>query len=139
MKTVTVEAISKALDAEKARSAWRRGVILYAFDLLEELASLAEYKKAPVSVTFENMLNGAPNWKEYSWGGSALIYDGQIAERLCAPWELRRTRCGELRPNRREEWLDTQARALYQAARLLQEIAAHIAEERSASNVLIAA
>ena len=61
------------------------------------------------------MLNGARDWNAYSWGGSALIYDGDIAERLCTPSELKRTRHGERRPNSREEWLDTQARALYQA------------------------
>ena len=61
------------------------------------------------------MLNGATDWREYSWGGCSLIYDGDIAERLCTPSELKKTRGGERRPNSREEWLDTQARALYQA------------------------
>ena len=61
------------------------------------------------------MLNGAQNWSEYSWGGSALICNGDIAERLCTPSELKKTRNGERRPNSREEWLDTQARALYKA------------------------
>jgi hypothetical protein len=28
---------------------------------------------------------------------------------------MKRTRCGERKPNRREEWLDVQARALFQA------------------------
>ena len=62
------------------------------------------------------MLNGAQDWEQYSWGGSALIYDGDIAERLCCPSELKKTRNGERRPNSREEWLDVQARALYQAS-----------------------
>nr|DAP26633.1 MAG TPA: hypothetical protein [Bacteriophage sp.] len=62
------------------------------------------------------MLNGAQDWEQYSWGGSALIYDYDIAERLCCPSELKKTRNGERRPNSREEWLDVQARALYQAA-----------------------
>lgn len=45
-----------------------------------------------------------------------MIYNADIAERLCCPSELKKTRNGERRPNNREEWLDTQARALYQAA-----------------------
>lgn len=44
------------------------------------------------------------------------MYDGDIAERLCTPSELRKTRGGELNPNCRESWLDVQARALYRAA-----------------------
>ena len=64
----------------------------------------------------EAMLNGANDWIQYSWGGSALIYDGNIAERLCTPSELKRTHNGERRPNSHEEWLDVQARALFQAA-----------------------
>lgn len=45
-----------------------------------------------------------------------LIYNSDIAARLCCPSELKRTRNGDRRPNSREEWLDTQARALFQAA-----------------------
>lgn len=58
--------------------------------------------------------------KVYAWGGCAEIYDGSIAERLCTPYELKRTCYGEKKPNNREEWLDTQARALEQAARIVR-------------------
>ena len=112
------DAMREALEARKERSAWERGVQAYAFDLVENLQERAEYEDrtpAPEEVR-EWLLNGARNWSEYSWGGSALIYDGDIAERLCNPSELKRTRNGERRPNSREEWLDVQARALYQAA-----------------------
>lgn len=60
-------------------------------------------------------MNGADGWSDYSWGGSALIYNEDIALRLCTPSELKRTANGSKRPNAREEWLDVQARALYQA------------------------
>jgi len=66
------------------------------------------------------MLNGAQNWYQYSWGGCSLIYDRDIAERLCTPSELKRTKNGERRPNQNEEWLDVQARALRQAARKIE-------------------
>lgn len=91
----------------------------YAFDLVEELMERAEYEgRGPESAKEcrEWMLNGAQDWEQYSWGGSSLIYNGDIAERLCCPSELKKTRNGERRPNSREEWLDTQARALHQAA-----------------------
>ena len=92
-----------------ARAAWSKGVKAYALDLLAELPD--EIPAAPRDIK-ALMLNGASDWTEYSYGGCALIYDGDIAERLCTPSELRR-------PNGREEWLDTQARALSQAAQLI--------------------
>ena len=113
------ERMTKELEARKDRSAWNKGVTLYAFELVEELKERAEYEGRNPEVGKECrewMLNGAQDWNQYSWGGSSLIYDSDIAERLCCPSELKRTRNGERRPNSREEWLDTQARALYQAA-----------------------
>lgn len=102
-----------------ARAAWNKGVKAYALDLLAELAELPDEIPAAPRDIKALMLNGASDWTEYSYGGCALIYDGDIAERLCTPSELRRTHGGERRPNGREEWLDTQARALSQAAQLI--------------------
>lgn len=110
--------IREALEASKERSAWGRGVQAYAVELVDNLQGRAEYEDrapAPKEVR-EWLLNGARSWSEYSWGGSALIYNGDIAARLCCPSELKQTRNGERRPNSREEWPDVQARALYQAA-----------------------
>lgn len=64
-------------------------------------------------------LNGAEDWGQYSQGGCALIYDGDIAARLCTKSELKKTNNGEKQPNSRESWLNVQARALYQASRLV--------------------
>ena len=55
-----------------------------------------------------------------------MIYDGDIAERLCCPSELKKTRNGERRPNSREEWLDVQARALRQASYMVRRAAFHV-------------
>lgn len=113
------ERMTKELEARKDRSAWNKGVTLYAFELVEELEERAEYEGRNPEVgkeCWEWMLNGAQGWNQYSWGGCSLIYNSDIAKRLCCPSELKRTRNGERRPNSREEWLDTQARALYQAA-----------------------
>ena len=112
------EEIKKNLEARKDRSAWDKGVTVYALELLDEVAEQIDYtdKEPETRAEFkEYALNGATNWSQYSWGGSSLIYDCDIAERLCTPSELKKTRGGERRPNSREEWLDTQARALNQA------------------------
>lgn len=117
-----IEKLYQSIESEKQRSAWDKGVTQYALEMVEQLGEqinggyfeeldLTESKKVRAA-----LLNGAENWSQYSWGGSALIYDGDIAERLCSPSELKKTRNGERRPNSREEWLDVQARALFQAA-----------------------
>ncbi len=99
----------------KTRSAWRRGVKSYALELVES----AEIELTPDNVQ-AHLLNGAQNWKQYSEGGCALIYDGDIAERLCAPSELKKKKGGDLQPNSRENWIDVQARALFQAFNLIR-------------------
>lgn len=124
-----LEKMREALEAMNTRSAWKRGVNAYALELLEELEEAisggyfdAEDLDAP-KLLDRQLLNGASDWTQYSWGGCSLIYDGDIAERLCTPSELKKTRGGEWRPNSREEWLDVQARALQQAARRVREAA----------------
>lgn len=118
--------IKKELEERKDRSAWDRGVTLYALELLEEYQERAQYegREAADRKEFKAwLLNGADSWESYSYGGSSLIYNGDIAERLCCPSEYKRSREGERRPNSREEWLDVQARALYQAVCRLSRIA----------------
>ena len=107
--------IMDALKTQKARSAWKRGVIAYAFDILDNM-------EEEDAITEKNLLNGAENWKQYSYEGCALIYDKDICHRLCTPSEIKKTKDGERRPNKHENWLDTQARALYQAVRLIIKI-----------------
>lgn len=102
-----------------------RGVIEYACELAE---SLDNWDKQPESIAElrEMMLNGAYDWNTYSWGGSSLVYNQGIAERLCSPSELKRvTNKHGLRdyPNSCEHWLDVQARALDQAANMVVRIA----------------
>jgi len=117
MKTNTE--LSALITATPARSAWGRGVRAYALEMIEgaegELSSAADLKN--------ELLIGAANWREYSYGGCSLIYDSEIAERLCAPGEYRKTREGQRAPNARETWLDVQARALGQAATLIATVA----------------
>ncbi len=123
------------LFSRKDRSTWNKGVTAYAIDFIDWCINNIRYFKGDLTkfADYEQfILNGAPNWSKYSWGGSALIYDGDIAAALCTPSELKRTCNGELRPNSREYWLDTQARALYQAANRSFKAIRHAATERSA-------
>lgn len=123
MQTINLATLKKALESLKSRtdrSAWDRGVTVYARELLGDVAENVErgYYAAPQTRnTFKRAAqNGANTWVQYSYGGCSLVYDGDIAERLCTPSELKRKRGGELNPNSREIWLDVQARALFQAA-----------------------
>ncbi len=117
-----LENARQVLESRYGRSAWDKGVTAYALELLDQVMEgvqggyiTADDLSTPAGRRAA-MLNGASDWNAYSWGGSALIYNCDIAERLCTPSELKRTRGGERRPNSREEWLDVQARALHQAA-----------------------
>lgn len=120
-----IEMLINAIEKRTGRSAWDKGVNGYAEEIAENIKEAAEYEgREPESVEELTawMLNGARDWNAASWGGCFEIYDGDIAERLCTPSKLKKTRNGERRPNSREEWLDVQARALYQAARIIRNI-----------------
>ena len=115
-----------------ATSAWKKGVKAYAMDLLSDLIDLAtdgaidaEIITAPALLEVA-LLNGAHTWTEYSEGGCSLIYDHEIARRLCTTSEYRRTDHGRLAPNTRESWTDVQARALQQAACIILTAAAKL-------------
>ena len=116
----TLELLQKVEDV-KVRGAWNKGVKMYAIELLDdadanrecpEFTSLSELKDA--------ILNGAKDWMQYSEGGCSLIYNADIAERLCSPSELKRTKNGMNNPNSRENWVQFQARALFQAWELIK-------------------
>ena len=120
------------IESSPARSAWKRGVKLYAKELVESLDGR--------KLTEKNLLNGAgvfrdeiPTvterywaWRRYSCGACSLIYDAAIAERLCTPSELKKTRGGERNPNGHETWLDVQGRALLQACNLIMKLAGRV-------------
>lgn len=114
--------VREELASMDMRSAWKKGVDAYAQELLDGLQEAAEGGwldledlQSPQMLK-KALLNGADSWTEYSAGGCSLIYDQDISERLCTPSELRKTRHGDRMPSSWESWLDTQARALYQAA-----------------------
>lgn len=123
MQIITLTTLKTALEAMENRtdrSAWNRGVTLYARELLGDVAENVKggyYAMPQTRDDFERVaLNGAKSWAQYSYGGCSLAYDCDIAKRLCTPSELKKTRGGGLNPNSRETWLDVQSRALDQAA-----------------------
>ena len=101
----------------KARSKWEKGVINYSIMILEKIQDDHDHINGNISFReLETLLlNGAESWVKYSWGGNALISNEDIAKMLSTPTELKRNCNGKKRPNRKEEWLNTQARALTQA------------------------
>jgi hypothetical protein len=119
------EEMLEALEAKKHRSAWDKGVTSYAIKLTCDLEEAVDYAgKSPKTPDELNewLLNGAKDWSQYSWYGNSLISDYAIALTLCNASELKRTNYGERKPNRREDWLDVQARALYQAAEIVKQL-----------------
>ena len=118
-----VNEIRARLEAVKTRSCWDRGVKCFALNLLRSYIDICEYcdnNGRPIpELNEETLLNGADDWNAYCYGGGALIYDGDIAKNLCTPSELKRTDNGNKAPNDREGWQDVQARAYFQAYRML--------------------
>lgn len=125
----TLKQIKKELEKERAASCWGRGVLEYANELLDDLYYIEESEELTSQGIEAVLLNGAIDWSSYSWGGCSLIYDSDICERLATPSEQKKKNSGELRPNSGEEWLDCQARALYQASRKIKGIIARLDKE----------
>lgn len=117
---LTIKELKQAIDASPARSAWAKAVKVYAYELVEEMDDAKEFYGSPADR--KELLNGASDWNQFSWDGCSLVYNEGIAKRLCTPSELKKRHNGDYRPNISEDWLDVQARALYQAERLIMKL-----------------
>lgn len=120
-----IQAIREAIEARKERSAWGRGVKAYALDIL---ASFDDWRKwneengeELPTIDERTALNGAKNWSVWAYGGSGLVYNAYIAERLCTPSELRKLDGGAKVPTGADTWCDIEARAAWQAWRMIAE------------------
>jgi hypothetical protein len=114
-------------ESKKRCSAYIKGILIYADELLEQVQDDLDYcQKNGIEwnydlnkidrKSFEKLfLNGADNWNDFSYGGCSLIYDYEIALRLCTPSELKRKKEGSNNPNRNQNWLDLQTIALRRA------------------------
>jgi len=118
-----VNQIRTCLNSLRARSCWDRGVNGFALDLLDSYEAICEYcenEGEPIPELCEKtLLNGATNWDSYCYGGCALVCDGDIAEALCTPSELKKKDFGRKDPNSFDTWMDVQARAYSQASHRL--------------------
>ena len=110
------EIIEKLESLKTPRSAWKKGVLHYAFYILEKIPQETEIESEAT------LLNGAKDWKQASYSGCFYVNDEVIALTLCNNSELRMTRNGKRKPNRGETWLDIQARALFQASQIILSI-----------------
>ena len=110
------EIIEKLESLKTPRSAWRKGVLHYAFFIMCKFDRETEIESEAT------LLNGAKDWKQASYSGCFYVNDEVIALTLCNNSELRMTRDGKRKPNRSETWLDVQARALFQASKLILSI-----------------
>jgi len=98
-----------------AKSAWDRGVLIYALEIFDSYIETLD-TDSNKKITEKDLLQGAKDWQQYSKDGFSLIYDEDIYKRLSTPSEQKRN------PNSDEEWMDVQARALYQAAQIILSI-----------------
>ena len=111
---------------KEARSKWSKAVLQDAQWLLGNVLEWMEDGEE-IEINEKLLLNGARNWKEFSWNGSALIYNGEIAEHYSTPSELKlwgfTKDSGDKRDTNTigEHLLDIQARALYQAWRAIRD------------------
>lgn len=132
---MNLQTLREKLENHKTRSCWAAGVKEYAHDIIDTLENVEEWEqmnKGEYNYTGSKQnhldaLSGAKDWRQYSRCGCSLIYDGSIARALCTPSELKKLTYKEggiKAPNSREDWLDVQARALYQAQILLDDLAA---------------
>lgn len=125
--------IQNKLKAFNPKSAWKKGVREYALEIVEEYVSGGAWNGVDITDA-RQVLNYTYTKDEklldivrfMSEGGSFLIYNEDIAERLCTRSELLHAthKDGSLRDhaNARESWLDVQSRAVYQACNIISHI-----------------
>lgn len=126
-KVVKFSDLYKSIEAAKCgKSKWENGVHFLALTIVGNYEANEPGTACELGELENTLLNGAANWSAYCYGGNLLIYDKEIAELLCSPSELRRctSKNGALKdPNRREIWMDVQARAAAQAWQLIRDCA----------------
>jgi hypothetical protein len=120
-----IQTIREAIEARKERSAWSRGVQSYALGILADFDEWCIFNEdhgdSVPELNERTALNGASDWEQWSYGGQGLCYDAYIAERLCTPSELRKTKGGIYPPTGASSWLLVEARAARQAWRMIEE------------------
>ena len=112
----SIDETYKNIEAEfKPRSKWDQGVKETALAVLDSLDMPETVLPDRFGSRRALLLNGADNWREYSYGGCALVYNVDIAARFFTPSEMRRYMADGHDASmafRGEPLLDLQARAL---------------------------
>ena len=120
-----IQEVITVVEARKERSAWSRGVKAYALEMLESFEDWREWNEengeSVPELDERTALNGASDWSAWAYGGCGLVYDAYIAERLCTPSELKKLHGGARVPAGAATWCDIEARAAWQAWRMIAE------------------
>lgn len=99
---------------EQKRGQWNKTMAYYADLLLDSYIDICKWRadqnEAIPDLSLDLVLNGASGWHQYSDGGCALVYDGDIAKVVFTPAQFAKWEQG--RKVTAEPLLDIQARAL---------------------------
>ena len=118
-----IQAVANEVNNAKTRSAWSKGVKVYALEILENFEEQRKWNEENGESVPEfderTALNGATNWRAWAYGGCGLVYNCAIAERLCTPSELKKLQGGTRVPAGAGTWCDIEARAAFQAWRMI--------------------
>lgn len=119
---MNINATIAEINRIKCRSAWNKGIKIYAVMLLGNLKENG-YKGRDITspaILRKSLLNGAADWETFSRGGCALVYCGDIVKTLFTP-----ARYAEYINNRNNDnfttdyIFDCQRLALQQAEKLI--------------------
>ena len=132
--TITTAAIIAKINASNlGRSYYAKAVKEDALDLVDNIDEALEYGDIE-SIPEDGrelralLLNGASDWKQYSWGGCALVYNYDIKEHYLTLSERERYTGDTVRGS---HLLDIQANALSQACDIVCAAVRALVAERS--------
>ena len=122
-KLMKIKDIENKLLSRTDRSTWDKAVTQYALDILCDLDYLERNPDFDISKLSPKeleavCLNGATDWRIYSFGGCSLCYNYDIQERLYPRSQWRKYPSGE-------KLLFEQSRALRSAYRRIKQIVYH--------------
>lgn len=119
---MNINATIAEINRIKCRSAWNKGIKVYAVMLLENLKENG-YKGRDITspaILRKSLLNGAADWERFSRGGCALVYNGDIVKTLCTPAIIERYNSGKLNIST-DDIFEWQRQALRQAELLIMQ------------------
>lgn len=109
-------------DTERKRGQWNKATAYYADLLLDSYIEIckwyADRNEVIPALSLDIVLSGTSGWRQYSYGGCALVYDGDIAKVVFTPAQFAKWEQG--RKVTAEPLLDIQARALAAGWRVLK-------------------